>query len=61
MKKRTLILVIVIIVLGVLAMVVPSAFWYARDGEQQDPGLQEEARKQSIEQGRQSQGTDPAR
>lgn len=45
MKKRTRTIVIVAVVLGVLAMVGPSLFWYTQKGEQHDPALQREAEK----------------
>lgn len=49
MNKRTRIVVIVLVV-GLLAMALPSLLWYVKQGETQDAGLQKEARKMQQEQ-----------
>ncbi len=49
MNKRTRIVVIVLVV-GLLAMALPSLLWYVKQGETQDAGLQKEAQKMQQEQ-----------
>lgn len=51
MNKRTRI-VIVVLVVGLLAMVLPTVLWYVKQGETHDPGLQKEAQKMQQEQAR---------
>jgi len=49
MNKRTRIVVIVLVV-GLLAMALPSLLWYVKQGETHDAGLQKEAEKIQNEQ-----------
>jgi len=49
MNKRTRIVVIVVVV-GLLAMALPSLLWYVKQGETHDGGLQKEAQKMQQEQ-----------
>ena len=51
MNKRTRIVIVVLIV-GLLAMVLPTVLWYFKQGESHDPGLQNEAQKMQQEQDR---------
>ena len=49
MNKRTRIVVIVVVV-GLLAMALPSLLWYVKQGETHDAGLQKEAQKMQQQQ-----------